>query len=249
MADRRMFHRQVVESDKFLDLPVGAQALYFHMGMQADDDGFVNGPKLIARQLRRPSKDLQALIDSGFLLDFDDVVVLSHWRLANRLRNDRTQLPKYPELARKLYIKDTGVYTKTRPRKGQNLLTIKKNLIQECGRQMSAQEKGREEKRKEMNLEEMKGNERRRTDAPPEEAAEEARAPFYDNGLNFLGGKLGKGVVMLTQEQMESLLEEMGLECFDYYTERLADYIIKNNVKIRNHYETIRKWWNEDRSV
>ena len=39
MADRRMFHRLVVESDRFLDLPVGAQLLYFHLGMQADDDG------------------------------------------------------------------------------------------------------------------------------------------------------------------------------------------------------------------
>ena len=39
MAERRMFHRLVVESDKFLDLPIGAQALYFHLGMQADDDG------------------------------------------------------------------------------------------------------------------------------------------------------------------------------------------------------------------
>ena len=39
MAERRMFHRLVVESDKFLDLSIGAQALYFHLGMQADDDG------------------------------------------------------------------------------------------------------------------------------------------------------------------------------------------------------------------
>ncbi len=60
MAERRMFHSSVVESDAFLDLPAGAQALYFHMGMHADDDGFVNCPKQILRKLRRPQKDLQA---------------------------------------------------------------------------------------------------------------------------------------------------------------------------------------------
>lgn len=249
MADRRMFHRQVVESDKFLDLPIGAQALYFHMGMQADDDGFVNGPKLIARQLRRPSKDLQALIDSGFLLDFDGIVVLTHWRIANSWQMDRLQLPRYPEIAKKLYINDIREYTKVRIPKGKNLLQIKADMVSQAGIRLESKKKREKKKKEEKNLEENKGKERRRTDAPPEEAAVEARSLFYDNGLNFLNGKLGKGVVMLTQEQMESLLDEMGLECFDYYTERLADYIIKNNVKIRNHYETIRKWWNEDRSV
>ena len=49
MAERRMFHSAVVESDAFLDMPAGAQALYFHLGMHADDDGFVNGPRQIAR--------------------------------------------------------------------------------------------------------------------------------------------------------------------------------------------------------
>lgn len=246
MADRRMFHRQVVESDKFLDLPIGAQALYFHMGMQANEDGFVNGPKLITRQLRRPGKELQALIDGGYLLAFDDVVVLTHWRLANRFRNDRVQLPKYPEVARKLYIKDTGVYTKTRPRKGQNLLTIKKNQVKEGGRQKSAQQNLAEHNETKQNPTELNITERSET---ADQAAQEALAPFGDSSLRFMQGKLGKGVVLLTEQQIGSLLDEMDIECFDYYVERLADYIIKNNVKIRNHYETILKWWNEDRSV
>ena len=69
MAERRMFHAAVVGSDAFLDLPPAVQALYFHLGMAADDDGFVNGPKQVARKLGLPATDLQQLIDSGFLLD------------------------------------------------------------------------------------------------------------------------------------------------------------------------------------
>ena len=48
MARRRMFSLDVVDTDRFLDMPISAQALYHHMGMRADDDGFVASPKRIA---------------------------------------------------------------------------------------------------------------------------------------------------------------------------------------------------------
>ena len=244
MGDRRMFHRLVVESDKFLDLPIGAQALYFHLGMQGDDDGFINGPKLIARQLKRPYKELQLLIEKGYLLDFGDVVVITHWRWANHLRNDRNKLPMYPEVARKLYINDTDVYTKTRPRKGQNLLSMKKKLVKQYDRQATAQPNRTELNRTEENLTELNITQPSRT-----EEAEVALPPETDSVLKFMNGKLGKGVILLTEEQMNDLLDKLGLDSFDYYVDRLSNYILKNNCKVRNHYETILKWWNEDRSV
>ncbi len=110
MAERRMFHASVVESDVFLDLPIGAQALYFHLGMQADDDGFVNGPRQIMRKLRRRCSELQALLDSNFLLDFDGVVLLRHWRMANILRRDRMKPLAYPQIAAQVYVTDNQEY-------------------------------------------------------------------------------------------------------------------------------------------
>ena len=62
----------------------------------------------------------------------------------------------------------------------------------------------------------------------------------------FLGGELGKGVVLLTDEQIESLLDQMGVDAFDYYVDKLSSFIIKNDAKVKNHYETILKWWHED---
>ena len=62
-------------------------------------------------------------------------------------------------------------------------------------------------------------------------------------------GLLGKGVVLLTSQQQEDLLEKLGLDGFDHYVARLADFILQNNASIRNHYATILKWWEEDRSV
>lgn len=251
MADRRMFHRTVVESDRFLDLPVGAQALYFHMGMMADDDGFVNGPKVIARQLKRPVKELQMLVDNGFLLDFDGIMVIKHWRMANYLKNDRIQLPKYPEVARRVYIKDTREYTKTRARGEQNLLSLKKNLLRERGSHLEDQKRRAEKKKEEKKIEEKKLEEERGEESVLwEDGAAFALSPENtDKDLCFMNGKLGKGVVLLSQEQIQDLLDRLGLDSFDYYVERLAEYILKNKRKVRNHYETILKWWNEDRSV
>lgn len=60
---------------------------------------------------------------------------------------------------------------------------------------------------------------------------------------------MGKGVVILSDEQVESLLEMMGLDGFDHYISKLANFIIKNNATVASHYETILKWWKEDSNV
>ena len=64
--------------------------------------------------------------------------------------------------------------------------------------------------------------------------------------IEAVGGKLGKGVVYLTQEQMDDLIDKLGLEAFDRYMEKLADFIIEKKANVKNHYATILKWWRED---
>ena len=70
-----------------------------------------------------------------------------------------------------------------------------------------------------------------------------------DSVLKVCGGTLGKGVVLLTEEQDADLLDRLGLDVYDYYMDKLSTYIIQNNAHIRNHYETILKWWREDRRI
>ena len=67
-----------------------------------------------------------------------------------------------------------------------------------------------------------------------------------DRKVNVLGGELGKNVVFLSEEQISDLLDKMGLETFDYYTDKLSTFIINNGAHVRNHYETILKWWRQD---
>ena len=236
MADRRMFHSAVVESDLFLDLPVGAQALYFHLGMHADDDGFVNGPRQIARKLRRPAKELQLLIDSGFLLNFDGIVVITHWRVANTLQNDRIKPLRYPEVAKNLYITENRCYTSTFSESVTSLFTARQILLDS-----EWNPKGKEKKRKEK-----KGTENNVAEENPDQpdAATTAKSAFH-----FMTGKLGKGVVLLSEEQMEDLLDKLGLDGFDFYVEKLADFILRNQANVSNHYATILKWWQQDKGV
>ena len=71
----------------------------------------------------------------------------------------------------------------------------------------------------------------------------------YGKQLEVLHGTLGKGVVRLTDEQMGDLIDKMGIADFDEYMVRLANYIIENDAHVKNHYDTILKWWREDTSI
>lgn len=67
--------------------------------------------------------------------------------------------------------------------------------------------------------------------------------------VKAVGGTLGKGVVFMSDEQVSDLLDKMGIETFDYYVDKLSDFIIKNGARVKSHYETILKWWKEDSSL
>ena len=90
MANRRMFSLDVVDTDRFLEMPVTTQALYFHLGMRADDDGFVSSPKKITQFVGCNSDDLKLLITKKFIIPFESgVIVISDWKTNNWIRGDR----------------------------------------------------------------------------------------------------------------------------------------------------------------
>ena len=96
MAKRRMFSQAVVESDDFLDMSMSAQALYFHLSMFADDEGFLGNARSIQRSVGASADDLKLLQAKGYVLRFDSgVVFLPHWKLNNCIRSDRFQPTVY----------------------------------------------------------------------------------------------------------------------------------------------------------
>ena len=76
MAQRRMFSRKITETDRFLEMPLSSQALYFHLNMGADDEGFIDKAKTIQRTIGASDDDMKLLIAKGFLIPFDSGVVV-----------------------------------------------------------------------------------------------------------------------------------------------------------------------------
>ena len=112
MADKRMMSRKIVESDAFYDLEPMQQALYFHLCMEADDDGFINNPKSIARGMGASIDDINALIDARFLISFSSgIVCIKHWRINNTIQKDRYKETTYKEEKALLKVKENGAYT------------------------------------------------------------------------------------------------------------------------------------------
>lgn len=218
MAERRMFTMKIVDSDAFLDMPMSTQALYFHLNMRADDDGFVNNPKRIMRMIGASEDDLKLLIAKRFTLCFESgVIVIKHWRMHNLLRKDRYNPTQYVEEKSMLAIESNGAYTE---KTDDNQLAT---TWQPSGNQLATQDSiGKDSVGKESVVEDIV--------SPP---AKETRHKYgaYNN-------------VLLSDTDLEKLKTEFP----DYLSriERLSEYIASTGKSYKNHLATIRSWAKKD---
>ena len=112
MAQKRMFNKTITNDDNFLEMPISSQVLYFHLSMNADDDGFVNNWKSIMRMTGTKEDDLKVLITKQYIIPFDSgVIVIKHWRLNNYLQKDRIVPTQYQKELKQLQLDNNNVYT------------------------------------------------------------------------------------------------------------------------------------------
>lgn len=124
MAERRMFAKTIIDSDTFLDMPLSTQALYFHLSMRADDDGFINNPKKLQRMIGASDDDLELLAVKDFIIPFDTgIVVIKHWKIHNYIRNDRYKPTVYQCEKESLSIRENGAYIGGQP-SGNQMATV-----------------------------------------------------------------------------------------------------------------------------
>lgn len=240
MAERRMFAKTIIDSDAFIDMPLSTQALYFHLSMRADDDGFINNPRKIQRMIGASDDDLKVLCLKRFILPFDSgVVVIKHWKIHNYIRNDRYKPTVYVEEKAMLTSKENGVYTEVT------------TIGIPSGNQMDTQYrlgKGSKELG-EFRVVEGSANGYHSDSDPNPENDEISTKLSTVSQFEALGGTLGQGVVMLTPEQDEALLDKLGFDGYNHYISKLANFIIEKDAKVGNHYATILKWAKEDARV
>ena len=112
MAERRMLSRKITDHDNFTSLSASAQALYMHLNLSADDEGFCNQVNLDMFKAHAGTQDLEALINRHYLMRFDSgVVLIKHWKINNTIRKDRSTPTTCIEEKAQILEKPNGAYT------------------------------------------------------------------------------------------------------------------------------------------
>lgn len=220
-----MFTKKIVDSDAFLDMPLSTHALYFHLNMRADDDGFINNPKKIQRMIGASEDDLKLLIAKRFVICFENgVIVIKHWRMHNTLRKDRYNPTTYQEQLSMLDIKDNNSYTEKVPE--IHMATT----WQPNGNQMAPQYSIDKNSIEENSIDISDSDE-------PEQPTPKKTKPVKHKYGEYNN-------VLLTDEELQKLKTEYS----DYQEriERLSSYVASTGKSYKSHYATIRNWARKD---
>lgn len=230
MAERRMFAKTIIDSDAFLDMPLTAQALYFHLAMRADDEGFINNPKKIQRMLGCSDDDSRLLIAKQFLLPFESgVLVVKHWRIHNYIQRDRSKDTLYKNERKMLIVNEDKSYDIARL--DTTCIQPSASLDTDCiqnGYKMDT------------------------TCIQPSES--------LDTQVRLGKVRLGKDReiymrhqygayknVLLTDEEIEKLKNEF--DDWEKRIERLSEYMASTGKTYKSHLATIRSWARRDKKT
>ena len=217
MARKRMFDIEIVDTDLFLEMPQSTQNLYFHLGMRADDDGFVSNPKKIVKTVGANEDDLKILMAKSFIIAFDSgVIVIRHWKINNYLRKDRYIETIYKNERRQLIEDENGIYNLGIPNDNQmatdGLPSIEENSIDKKSIE-------------EYSIDNMPASEEK-----PSTASAKANKHKYGEYKN----------VLLKDEELQRLKKDYSNweELITY----LDEYIEMKGYKAKSHYLCIKKW-------
>ena len=221
MAERRMFTKKVTDDDNFMALSSSAQALYLHLSMSADDDGFCNQVSISMFKAHASVQDLQALLEKRYIYQFENgVIVIKHWRMTNALRKDRYTPTAFQEELAHLDIKGNGAYTWL----PSGCQVVAERLPQDrVGKDRSEEDSI------------VKDN--------MLDSAESAPSPKSAKPTRHKYGEYNN--VLLSDEDMEKLKSEFPAD-YQERIERLSCYIASTGKGYKNHLATIRNWARKD---
>ena len=218
MANKRMYSKDVTDSDAFIELSSAAQALYFHLNQGADDDGFNNQVSMAMWKAHASTDDLKVLLAKNFIIRFEcGVIVIKHWRLHNTLRKDRYTPTNYQEELSLLGIKENGAYTIGCQVVAEVLPSGCPSIDKDSKDKSSVVEGSVDEDATDINV-----------------GSKPTRHKYgaYKN-------------VLLSDEDMAKLQEEFPMD-WPGRIERLSEYIASTGKKYKNHLATIRSWARKD---
>lgn len=230
-----MFTQKIIDSDAFLDMPLSTQALYFHLNMRADDDGFVNNPKRIQRTIGASEDDLKLLHAKRFVIGFENgVIVIKHWRMHNTLRKDRYNPTQYQDEFALLDVKDNNAYTERLPEPLESIPESVSTTWQPSGNQLATQYSIGKDSIGKVSIEE--------DIAPPDSDESAPQPPKPKKPVKHKYGEYSN--VLLTDEELDKLKTEY--PDWEERIERLSSYVASTGKSYKSHYATIRNWARKD---
>ena len=219
MAQRRMFSKKITDTDTFLDMPLSSQALYFHLNMHADDDGFVSNSKTIKRMIGASDDDLKLLMAKQFIFTFDSgVVVIRDWKIHNYIRKDTYTPTIYGDEMDELHEGVNGSYTvRGRAVDGSSpQVRLGKDRLGKGSKENSSP-----------SVDE--------PSSPPKKPVHKISRHAYGEYKN----------VLLSDKEMEKLQKEFPKD-WQNRIERLSSYVASSGKHYKNFLATIRNWAKRD---
>lgn len=209
-----MFSKQIVQTDAFMDMPQSSQLLYFHLAMEADDDGFISSPKKMMKLVGSNDDDYKVLLSKRFILPFKSgICVIKHWWIHNTLYKDRYHLTVYQDELKTLQIKDNGAYT-------DSMLTLPPQNVNK----MLTETK--------LNKTKLNKIKKKKSEQSSKLSVKKEEKKKYGEFKN----------VLLTDIEFEKLIERLGNSLTSIIIEELSGYIESRGRRYSSHYATLLGW-------
>lgn len=234
MAEKRMFTNRITGSDPFKEMPLSAQALYFHLGMNADDEGFLNNARSIQKSIEASDDDMDILVEKKYVYRFPSgVYAIKHWKMHNTIQPSRLKETQYTEERSLLSVKENKAYTIN----VQDADTLSADCQQNANTccQNTAEIRLEEIRLDKNSLVEdsMPGSDEPEPPAPDKKPVKHKYGEYQN--------------VLLTDDELQKLKTEYS----DYQQriENLSSYVASTGKRYKSHYATIRNWARKDAEV
>lgn len=219
MAQRRMFSKKITDTDTFLDMPLSSQALYFHLNMHADDDGFVSNSKTIKRMIGASDDDLKLLMAKQFIFTFESgVVVIRDWKIHNYIRKDTYTPTIYGDEMDELHESVNGSYT------------VRGRDVDDSSPQVR------------LGKDRLGKGSKEESGSSVDELPSPAKKPVHKISRHVYGEYKN---VLLSDKEMEKLQKEFPND-WQNRIERLSSYVASSGKHYKNFLATIRNWAKRD---
>jgi len=245
MANRRMFASSVVNTDRFLSMDSNSRCLYFHLGVIADDDGFVASPLMSCRMIGCDKAHLKELEENGYLIFFESgVCAITHWKQNNYLQKDRYTETVYKEEKSHLILSENNIYFYSETPLSDSVYSLDTQVREGKDREDQVRKEREEDQARQEEGEERKeeGQFKKEGEEGKSETPSEDTTSSRENTLPL--GTYNN--VFLTEEELNILKQDYPL--WEAMIENLSVKMQIHGYSYRDHFAVLKKWAEEDKN-